>query len=1009
VVNLFFSEKCPSQLGEYIASAHLTHLVKPGGGIRRITVGTVWRRLFSKILRMLSILSTWVSYLRKLGCDALRFLLGLSFVTLDLLGFIMMTLFFGLVKGFNKRIHWVLCCLPVALHPLVQTINQPCELTLQTWYLDDGTIVGDTLMVAKALDIIKTDGLARGLFLKVDKTKLFRPVEDPRSRLVSDQSSNPTSSMNPNLKGRNRRHSKQRVENSNLEEHSPPVVTMVDQRTMAELLRAPTEGAARQWLEKEPPRSIHTWEDFVSKFINEFFPPSRTTNLNQDSLNTAAGGNLLERSTQDVSTIIENKSKQTSAVTTAMTAMLKQFQATPPLAPVKAVEETCVTCGVAINYNQGNPGYHPLGSGSLPSNTIANLKGEFKAITTRSGLVIDGPTVPTHPQSINPKVDKRVEETFTNPDLAEYTIKKMLKALLSNKEKLQELANTPLNENCPAVILKKLPEKLGDPGKFLISYGFSELKYKALANLGDSINLMPLSVWKKLGLPELIPTRMTLELANSAIYTPTGIARDIFVLTGHSLIDVHGEEMILRDGDERLNLNMRHDTSSYSNQPHKESTNLINVFNNSSADFLEDLLPSQPSGNPTFSPHPELTSLEDNNDIFDSKGCNVLSEKLLDLDSTKDLHPALHDNPLSGSTTYLLEDLKDSIDQKNRANLADVFVDYIPEMFTNKHTLDYSSPLIFDEYDDYFLEVESDAGNVYDDPFDSNGEKIKESKLLIDELDLPCDFLPPFEYDSFISQDFSKVDALPSTNNEDKIFNTASLGERPGEAWYCFGFIERISIPMFSEGSLYLSCNAHLMDQWGDHAVHCSRKVGMKFRHNLYGASSWALGVALHNVVEKKKRKYASIREENRYKFIPFTFSTFGEFDTGALDTLSHPKTNSDEGKKKQIWVLKDKEPEGSWEIFLLPPGYKAERTIMDCIPREDFPYGYVHIWLLEDDETSPHMVQSIRLQRTEDNIYNCTNQLYITGCDHRPWKSSLGMKSIRAGLEFFDALGEAT
>ncbi|GKF80008.1 hypothetical protein Tco_0235576 [Tanacetum coccineum] len=117
------------------------------------------------------------------------------------------------------------------------------------------------------------------------------------------------------MKRRNRRRSKQPF---SLEE--TPVVTMVDQRTMAELLRAPTEGyaeaivvppilaehfklkhslinmmtsdlrktihtttsvagAARRWLEKEPPRSILTWEDLVSKFINEFFPPSRTTNL----------------------------------------------------------------------------------------------------------------------------------------------------------------------------------------------------------------------------------------------------------------------------------------------------------------------------------------------------------------------------------------------------------------------------------------------------------------------------------------------------------------------------------------------------------------------------------------------------------------------------------------------------------------------------------------------------------------------------------------------------------
>nr|GFB83104.1 reverse transcriptase domain-containing protein [Tanacetum cinerariifolium] len=81
----------------------------------------------------------------------------------------------------------------------------------------------------------------------------------------------------------------------------------------------------------------------------------------QDSLNAAAGGNLLEKSPQDALTIIENKSKQTSAVTTAMTAMLKQFQSNPPPAQVKAVEEICVTCGATSNYNQGNPGYRPQG------------------------------------------------------------------------------------------------------------------------------------------------------------------------------------------------------------------------------------------------------------------------------------------------------------------------------------------------------------------------------------------------------------------------------------------------------------------------------------------------------------------------------------------------------------------------------------------------------------------------------------------------------------------------
>ncbi|GKD45446.1 reverse transcriptase domain-containing protein, partial [Tanacetum coccineum] len=244
------------------------------------------------------------------------------------------------------------------------------------------------------------------------------------------------------------------------------------------------------------------------------------------------------------------------------------------------------------------------GTGSLPSNTIANPKGELKAITTRSGLVLDGPFVPMPLPFINLEEDEREEETLTdsehekrqekdeaqihkfwqmfkqlhiNISLADALIlilkyQKMLKSLLSNKEKLLELANTPLNENCSAVILKKLPEKLEDPRKFLIPCGFSELKCKAPADLGDSINLMPLSVWKKLGLPKLISTQMTLELANREICTPVGIARDVFVPVGKftflanfvivnyesdprvplilgrpALIDVHGEEMILRD------------------------------------------------------------------------------------------------------------------------------------------------------------------------------------------------------------------------------------------------------------------------------------------------------------------------------------------------------------------------------------------------------------------------------------------------------------------------------
>nr|GEW40390.1 RNA-directed DNA polymerase, eukaryota [Tanacetum cinerariifolium] len=116
-------------------------------------------------------------------------------------------------------------------------------------------------------------------------------------------------------------------------------------------------------------------------------------------------------------------------------------------------------------------------------------------------------------------------------------------------------------------------------------------------------------------------------------------------------------------------------------------------------------------------------------------------------------------------------DLKDSIDQTDLANHDAYFVGPTPEMFNDEHAPDYSFPPRFDVYLDDFSEVESDADNFYDDPFDSKGEKIKESKLLIDELDLPCDFLSYSENDSFISQDFSRDDDLPSPDNEDKDFD----------------------------------------------------------------------------------------------------------------------------------------------------------------------------------------------------------------------------------------------
>ncbi|GKE11434.1 reverse transcriptase domain-containing protein [Tanacetum coccineum] len=406
----------------------------------------------------------------------------------------------------------------------------------------------------------------------------------------------------------------------------------------------------------------------------------------------------------------------------------------------------------------------------------------------------------------------------------------MLKSLLSNKEKLIELTNTHLNENCSAVILKKLPEKLGDSGKFLIPYGFSELKCKALADLGASIKLMPLSVWRKLGLPELISTQMTLELANRDIFTPKGIARDVFVPVGkftfpadfvivdyesdphvplilgrpflrtaRALIDVHGEEMILRNGNERLVLNMRNDTSNYSNEPKKESINMIDVYNVSHDEYREDLFATShqggnptssltshtdltspevinpSSGNPTpisepvtkfSSSSPTLTSIEESDLIWEEFEAYLASD-LFPQGNSNPLSPLPHfHNSLSGSTTSSSPSLPISETS-----------DYSLEEFADELALDYSSPPLWDDYDDKLFDLETVNDDTYDDPFDSKEEKIKDSKILIDELDLPglSYFLPFLKCDSVFYENFSEVDALSSTNNEDKVFNPGIL------------------------------------------------------------------------------------------------------------------------------------------------------------------------------------------------------------------------------------------
>nr|GFA63852.1 reverse transcriptase domain-containing protein [Tanacetum cinerariifolium] len=196
----------------------------------------------------------------------------------------------------------------------------------------------------------------------------------------------------------------------------------------------------------------------------------------------------------------------------------------------------------------------------------------------------------------------------------------MFKKLLNNKDKLIELTKTPLNENCSAVVLKKLPEKLGDPGRFLSPCDFTRFdNCLALADLEASINLMPLSIWKKLRLPTLNDTKMVLELVDRTISKPTGVAENVFVKVGkfyfpadfiildfvvdprvplimgrpflstaHALIDIYEGKITLRHNDKSLTLKCG-DTPSilYNNL---ESLNKVDLIDATCEEYSQEVL-----------------------------------------------------------------------------------------------------------------------------------------------------------------------------------------------------------------------------------------------------------------------------------------------------------------------------------------------------------------------------------------------------------------------------------
>nr|GEW83299.1 reverse transcriptase domain-containing protein [Tanacetum cinerariifolium] len=276
----------------------------------------------------------------------------------------------------------------------------------------------------------------------------------------------------------------------------------------------------------------------------------------------------------------------------------------------------------------------PSSSGTLPSNTIANLRSDLKAITTRSEVTNDTVTPPNNrsTEDIQPplvqtktleiQISKPVSEPLIAPIFKDMIFEisfadamilmpkfaSTLKALIRNKEKLSEMARTPLNEHCSAILLKKLAEKLGDPCKFLRPCDFPEIdECLALADLGASINLMPLSVWKKLSLPELTPTYFDADPR-----VPLILGRS-FLKTGRALIDVFECELTLHVGKEAITFNLDQ-TSRYSANYNDNSINRIDVIEMACEEYYLELLKFFDviaSGNPTpyYDPIVSTTSL----------------------------------------------------------------------------------------------------------------------------------------------------------------------------------------------------------------------------------------------------------------------------------------------------------------------------------------------------------------------------------------------------------------
>nr|GFA10856.1 reverse transcriptase domain-containing protein [Tanacetum cinerariifolium] len=410
----------------------------------------------------------------------------------------------------------------------------------------------------------------------------------------------------------------------------------------------------------------------ISILINSCMSPkaSNLTLRHRDTINDAAGGTFMKRLLEECYDLIENmtahhnywdtsaqRSESSSSITsffdtkiTALKAKMAEInknlmRVLQVNQQVKAVTLNCETCGGPHSFSDcpatvGNTqNFYAAGAYQGPTNPTTSsspvVERETKATKdtvhpTNNGSTEDvqPPDVKTESPILNSEpVNSLIIEPVSSP------FGPSIKILLNNKDKLCELTRTPLNEHYLAVLLKKFPKKLGDPDKFLIPCDFPRMaECLAVADLGASIYLMPLSVWNKLSLPDLSPTCTNLKLADRSISRPVRVAEDVFVKvgtfhfladfvvvdfdadprvplilgrsflkTGRALIDVFEGELTLRVGKKAITVNLDQ-TSRYSANYNDMTAKRIDVIDMACEEYSQEVLGFSnviASGNPT--------------------------------------------------------------------------------------------------------------------------------------------------------------------------------------------------------------------------------------------------------------------------------------------------------------------------------------------------------------------------------------------------------------------------